>query len=161
MRITFIQTGGTIDKDYPRSSGGYAFEFGEPATERLLARLTPSFSFDVRTAFQKDSTEIDQADRRGLAEMIRLDANDKVIVTHGTDTMLETAQFLAEQIPDKLIVITGAMRPERFSDSDAPLNVGCAIAATNPCDRGVFIAMHGVVKRHDQMQRDPTTGKYH
>ena len=96
MRITFIQTGGTIDKDYPRSSGGYAFEFGEPATERLLARLNPSFSFDVRTAFQKDSTEIDQADRRGLAEMIRLDANDKVIVTHGTDTMLETAQFLAE-----------------------------------------------------------------
>lgn len=161
MRITFIQTGGTIDKDYPRSSGGYAFEFGEPATERLLARLNPSFDYDVRTAFQKDSTEIDASDRQQLMELIRNDANAKVIVTHGTDTMLETAAFLAEHVTDKLIVITGAMRPERFSDSDAPLNVGCSIAAANLCDRGVFVAMHGIVKLHDQMQRDPATGKYH
>ena len=160
MRITFIQTGGTIDKDYPRSSGGYAFEFGEPATERLLARLNPSFAYDVRTAFQKDSTEIDEADRLQLAELIRLDSNDKVIVTHGTDTMFETAKFLAERIPDKLIVITGAMRPERFSDSDAPINLGCAIATASLRDRGVFIAMHGVVKEHHEMRRDPTTGKY-
>ena len=161
MRITFIQTGGTIDKDYPRSSGGYAFEFGEPATERMLARLNPSFDYDVRTAFQKDSTEIDASDRQQLLQLIRDDANDKVIVTHGTDTMLETAAFLAKHVTDKLIVITGAMRPERFSDSDAPLNVGCAIATANLCERGVFVAMHGIIKPHDQMQRDPSTGKYH
>ncbi|HIE72218.1 MAG TPA: asparaginase [Planctomycetes bacterium] len=161
MRITFIQTGGTIDKDYPRSSGGYAFEFGEPATERLLARLNPSFDYDVRTAFQKDSTEIDASDRQQLLQLIRDDANDKVIVTHGTDTMLETAAFLAKHVTDKLIVITGAMRPERFSDSDAPLNVGCAIATANLCECGVFVAMHGIIKPHDQMQRDPSTGKYH
>ena len=161
MHITFIQTGGTIDKDYPRSSGGYAFEFGEPATERLLARLHPSFAYDVRTAFQKDSTEIDQRDRQRLLELIRADANDKIIVTHGTDTMLETAAFQAEHVADKLIVITGAMRPERCSDSDAPINVGCAIATANLCERGVFVAMHGIVKRHSEVQRDPTTGKYH
>ena len=161
MRITFIQTGGTIDKDYPRSSGGYAFEFGEPATERLLTRLNPSFVFEVRTAFQKDSSEITADDRQHLLECIRSDDNDKVIVTHGTDTMLETAAFLAEHITDKLIVITGAMRPERFSDSDAPINLGCAIAAANLAPDGVYIAMHGIVKRHDQMQRDSATGKYH
>lgn len=161
MRITFIQTGGTIDKDYPRSSGGYAFEFGEPATDRLLARLNPSFDFDVKTACQKDSTEIDDGDRQKLAEMIAADANAKIIVTHGTDTMFETAAFLAERVHDKLIVITGSMRPERFADSDAPLNVGCAIATANLCDTGVYIAMHGIVKRHDEMQRDMTTGKYH
>jgi L-asparaginase len=161
MRITFIQTGGTIDKDYPRSSGGYAFEFGEPATERLLTRLNPSFTFDVRTVFQKDSTEITADDRQQLLDCIRSDDNDKVVVTHGTDTMLETAAFLAEHITDKLVVITGAMRPERFSDSDAPINVGCAIAAANLAANGVYIAMHGIVKRHGEMQRDSQTGKYH
>ena len=76
MRITFIQTGGTIDKDYPRASGGYAFEFGEPATERLLTRLNPSFTYDVRTAFQKDSTEIDSKDRQHLVELIQNEANN-------------------------------------------------------------------------------------
>ena len=75
--------------------------------------------------------------------------------------MLETATFLAEHISDNLIVITGAMRPERFSDSDAPINVGCAIAAANLAPNGVYIAMHGIVKRHDEMQRDFNTGKYH
>jgi L-asparaginase len=165
MRITFIQTGGTIDKDYPRASGGYAFEFGEPATERLLKRLNPSFSYDVRTACQKDSTEITPADRQDLLDLIKGDQNDKFIITHGTDTMKETAQFLAHHLEqeskEKLVVITGSMRPERFSDSDAPINVGCAIAAINLCDHGVFLAMHGIVKKHDEMQRDPSTGKYH
>lgn len=70
MNILFIQTGGTIDKDYPRSKGGYAFEFGEPATKRLLERLGPSFSYRVVTAFQKDSLEVTDADRNILANMI-------------------------------------------------------------------------------------------
>ena len=161
MRITFIQTGGTIDKDYPRSSGGYAFEFGEPATKRLLTRLNPSFAFDVRTAFQKDSTEITTDDRQQLLDCIRSDDNDKIIITHGTDTMLETAAFLAAHVSDKVIVITGAMRPERFYDSDASINVGCAIATANLAANGIYIAMHGIVKRHHEMQRDNQTGKYH
>lgn len=70
MKILFIQTGGTIDKDYPRSKGGYAFEFGEPATKRLLERLGPSFSYEVVTAFQKDSLEVTDADREVLANLI-------------------------------------------------------------------------------------------
>ena len=161
MRITFIQTGGTIDKDYPRSSGGYAFEFGEPAADRLLQRLNPSFAYDIVTAFQKDSTEITDADRGQLVNCITEAASDKIIVTHGTDTMFETAAFLSSRIREKVIVITGAMRPERFSDSDAPINIGCAIAAINLCQPGVYITMHGIVKQHDEMQRDQATGKYH
>lgn len=70
MKILFIQTGGTIDKDYPRSKGGYAFEFGEPATKRLLDRLRPSFDFEVVTAFQKDSLEVTDQDRQVLANLI-------------------------------------------------------------------------------------------
>eukprot|EP00980_Cylindrotheca_fusiformis_P015906 scaffold4658_cov118-Cylindrotheca_fusiformis.AAC.12 len=68
--ILFVQTGGTIDKDYPRSKGGYAFEFGEPATIRLLQRLAPSFRYKVITAFQKDSLEVNDGDRKILAETI-------------------------------------------------------------------------------------------
>jgi len=160
MRITFVQTGGTIDKDYPRSSGGYAFEFGEPATERLLQRWDPSFAFDVRTAFQKDSTEVTDADRAQLAALIEADPNEHVVVTHGTDTLLETAAFVAARVTGKRVVLTGAMRPERFANSDAPMNLGCAIGALQLGEPGVYVAMHGVVARHDQIRRDPTTGKF-
>lgn len=68
--ILFIQTGGTIDKDYPKSKGGYAFEFGEPATKRLLERLAPSFRYQVVTAFQKDSLEVNDEDRQALVDLI-------------------------------------------------------------------------------------------
>ena len=160
MRITFVQTGGTIDKDYPRSHGGYAFEFGEPATARLLAQWHPTFDFDVRTAFQKDSADVTDADREQLATLIRDESSDHVVVTHGTDTLLETAAHLAGQVGDKRVVLTGAMRPERFSDSDAPLNVGCAVGALQHVPPGVYVAMHGVVARHDEVRRDPTTHRF-
>jgi len=160
MRITFVQTGGTIDKDYPRSVDGYAFEFGEPATARLLQRWQPTFAFEVRTAFQKDSTEITHHDRAQLAALIETDQNELFIVTHGTDTLLETAAFLASQVRDKRVVLTGAMRPERFTDSDAPLNLGSAVGALQFAEPGVYVAMHGVVARHDQIHRDPATGRF-
>ncbi|MCT4636170.1 MAG: asparaginase domain-containing protein [Bacteroidales bacterium] len=160
MDITFIQTGGTIDKDYPHTTKGWAFEFGEPATNRILEKLNPSFSYNILTAFQKDSLEITDEDRAELANMINDLDCDKIIVTHGTDTMYETALFLSKHIKDKLIVITGAMRPERFSNSEAPVNVGCAIATANLMDKGIFIAMHGIVKPFDKIKRDMDTGKY-
>lgn len=145
MKICFIQTGGTIDKDYPRTSKGWAFEFGEPATLRLLARLKPKFDFEVLTAFQKDSLEITKADRQALVEMINERSEARIIVTHGTDTMEETAIFLLQHCPQKTIVITGAMRPERFSNSDAPINLGMAIATVQIESPGVYICLHGQV----------------
>jgi L-asparaginase len=75
--------------------------------------------------------------------------------------MKETATHLKERIRDKLIIITGAMRPERFSNSDAAINVGCAIATANLMENGVFIAMHGVVKMETEIKRDLETGKYY
>jgi L-asparaginase len=147
MKLVFIQTGGTIDKDYPHTTKGWAFEFGEPATNRILEKLNPSFEYEVLTSCQKDSLEITE--------------ENKFIITHGTDTMIETATHLKERIRDKLIIITGAMRPERFSNSDAAINVGCAIATANLMENGVFIAMHGVVKMETEIKRDLETGKYY
>jgi len=161
MKIIFIQTGGTIDKDYPHTTKGWAFEFGEPATTRVLEKLNPSFDYEVLTAFQKDSLEITEADRQKLADLIKTQIDDKIIITHGTDTMMETAAYLSEHIKNKLIIITGAMRPEQFSNSDAPINVGCAIAAANLLQEGIYIAMHGIVKPYKEIKRDLETGKYY
>jgi len=160
MKITFIQTGGTIDKDYPHTSKGWAFEFGEPATFRILEKLDPSFDYEIRTAFQKDSLEITDDDRQKLAEMIKLTENDRFIVTHGTDSIVETADYLNTRLSEELVILTGAMRPERFSNSDAGINLGSAIGAANILDRGIFIAMHGIVKHVSEVKRDMKTGKF-
>lgn len=161
MKIVFIQTGGTIDKDYPQTTKGWAFEFGEPATLRILSKLNPSFEYEVLTASQKDSLEITGEDRVRLCDLIRNHQATKFIVTHGTDTMMETAAFIEDCIKDKLIIITGSMRPERFSNSDAPINLGCAIATANLMEKGVFIAMHGIVKETTGIKRNQETGQFY
>jgi len=161
MKLVFIQTGGTIDKDYPHTTKGWAFEFGEPATARILEKLNPSFEYEIVTSCQKDSLEITKQDRINLVDLIKESKYDKFVITHGTDTMLETAKFIREHIKNKLIVITGSMLPERFSNSEASINVGAAIAVANLLDKGVFIAMHGIVKPGTEMARDLKTGKYY
>jgi len=161
MKITFIQTGGTIDKDYPLKTRGRGFLIGEPAVHRILAKLNPSFDFEVITAFRKDSLDITDEDRATLSDLINSLESTKIIITHGTDTMMETASFINERVKDKLIVVTGSMRPEKFSNSDAPVNIGCAIATANLIDKGVYIAMHGIVKPFNEIRRNMDTGKYY
>ena len=167
MKILFVQTGGTIDKDYPHTTKGWAFEIGdEPAFVRSIAKLNPSFQYECVTAMKKDSLEITDEDRAGLVGCIASKPDyDKVVITHGTDTMPETANYLnlALKIPalkKKTIVITGAMRPERFSNSDADIHLGMAIAADQLATPGVYLAMHGLVIPHDKIDRNMETGQY-
>ena len=129
MKILFIQTGGTIDKDYPRKQGGYAFEFGEAAMKRILAKLDTQIEFVIITAFQKDSLDITAEDRQNLVKIIEGREEKRIIITHGTDTLIESAQYLERQVKNRSIILTGAMRPERFSNSDADINLGMALAA--------------------------------
>lgn len=161
MKITFIQTGGTIDKDYPKTTKGYAFEFGEPATRRILEKLNPSFKYEILTVCQKDSLEITDQDRQNLVDQISDNLSDKFIITHGTDTMLKTAKFIFSKINNKVIILTGAMRPEQFSNSDAPINVGGAIAASQILDAGVYLFMSGVLKSCNEIKRDLESGKFY
>jgi L-asparaginase len=126
--VCFIQTGGTIDKDYPRVTLGYAFEIGDPAFMRVLETLHPTFVYEAIALLKKDSTELTTEDRALIKATIMNSPFSKFVVTHGTDTMRETAHYLGE-IPDKAIVITGSLRPERFSNSDAHVNLGVAIGA--------------------------------
>ncbi len=161
MKIIFIQTGGTIDKDYPKTTKGYAFEIGEPATRRILEKLNPSFEFEILTACQKDSLEITEEDRQHLVDLISKNSPIRIIITHGTDTMIETANFIFSKIKNKVIVLTGAMRPEQFSNSDAQINVGGAIAATQVLETGVYLFMNGILKSCDEINRDLETGKFY
>jgi L-asparaginase len=161
MKITFIQTGGTIDKDYPRATGGWAFEIGEPAAHRILSTLKPSFKYEVITICQKDSLEINEEDRELMFRLIRDHKGKRYIITHGTDTMIETAQYLGERLKKETVIITGAARPERFKDSDAAFNLGCAIGAMNNLKKGVYIAMNGIVMKYDEVERDMETGTFY
>lgn len=159
MKIAFIQTGGTLDKDYPQITNGWAFEITTPAFDRILEDLNPNFEWESYSACRKDSTEITGQDRQQLKQLIAECEADKIIVTHGTDTMPETASCLAS-LASKTIVITGAMRPERFSNSDAKINLGMAIAAVQCQPAGVYIAMHGLVIPHNEIDRNMETGQF-
>jgi L-asparaginase len=159
MKILFIQTGGTIDKDYPKTTLGYAFEITDPAVSRILHEANPSFEYEIVSACKKDSTELTSEDRDNIFKLCIENAIDKIIITHGTDTMIETAEKLSE-IEDKTIVITGAMRPEKFSNTDANFNIGLAVGGVQSLPFGVYIAMHGIILPWNKITRNLETGQF-
>ena len=159
MKILFLQTGGTIDKDYPRLTRGYAFEITEPAVNRIMGKTSPVLEFEVKSILQKDSLELTDDDRTKILSACKIAEEERIIITHGTDTMIETARFLSA-INNKVIIITGAMRPERFSDSDADFNIGVAVGAIQLLDYGVYIAMNGRIYASDKVKRNTNTGQF-
>lgn len=160
MNILFLQTGGTIDKDYPKTSKGWAFEIHEPAVKRILKKLNPSFNFNIQSILKKDSLEINENDRNLILKVCKESKENKIIITHGTDTIGETAQFLSV-IKNKTIILTGSMRPERFSNSDADLNIGISIGGIQSIKNGVYVALHGLIIPYDQLSRNIETGQYY
>jgi L-asparaginase len=159
MKIAFIQTGGTIDKDYPRATGGYAFEIGEPAVKRILQRINPNFDFEIISILKKDSLDITEEDRKKIYDACEKTEANRIVITHGTDTMIETAEKLSS-IKGKVIVLTGAMKPEKFIDSDASFNVGMAVGAINVLRNGVYIAMNGRIYPWNKAKRNSQTGQF-
>lgn len=160
MKVLFVQTGGTIDKDYPKGADSYHFEIRDPAIKRILDKTQPTFEWRIVTALQKDSLDIDHVDRQAVVDICREAAEDKIVVTHGTDTMRLTAEAL-EVLTDKTIVLTGALRPERFTNSDADFNIGTALGALNVLPPGVYIAMSGRVLPWRHLRKEPKTGNFH
>ncbi len=142
MFIRFITTGGTIDKVYFDALS--QFEVGDSPLRQILNEGLVEIDFDIVPLLQKDSLEMTDADRKQLREYIANDDTAHYVITHGTDTMPETADELAD-IPGKTIILTGALSPARFRTTDAVFNVGMAIAAVQVCAPGVYIAMNGQV----------------
>lgn len=161
--VLFVTCGGTVDKDYPRSTGGYAFEFGEePAVARVLQRVQLGVSHRIVALCQKDSLDMDDEDRELLVAVLLTSAPKRVVVTHGTDTLVQTARFVCGRLaPSRMtVVFTGSFRPERFREADADFNIGAAVAAAHALPPGVYVCMNGVPRQCDAVVRDPITGAF-
>ncbi|MCC7249929.1 MAG: asparaginase [Lysobacter sp.] len=139
-QLLIVTTGGTIDKIYFDDKSD--FQIGDPQIGRILEELGVGFRFSVIPIIRKDSLHISEADRELIRATIAAQAVKHVLVTHGTDTMVETAKVLS-QIADKTIVLTGALNPARFRGSDAEFNIGTAVGAVQSLPPGVYIAMNG------------------
>ena len=140
--VLVVTTGGTIDKVYFDAKSDY--EVGESVVGELLNQAHVKHDYQVKSLMRKDSLELDKADRQLIFDTIRNAVNQKIIVTHGTDTMTDTAKIL-EGVKDKTIVLTGALAPARFAQSDATFNIGMAFAAVQSLPVGVYIVMNGKV----------------
>ena len=156
-RIKFFTTGGTIDKVYFDAAS--AFEVGESVIEHLLREALVDFPFEVVSLMRKDSLDIDDGDRAMIRSAVAADDAAHVIVTHGTDTMVDTACAL-ENIPGKTIVLTGALTPARFRTTDAIFNVGLAVAAVQTSPPGVYIAMSGQVFPADRVVKNRDRNRF-
>ena len=157
MQLAVFSMGGTIDKVYFDDLSDYSV--GDPQVGAILTQAGVDFTWSVTEIARKDSLYVTDEERGVLRERILADAADHVLVTHGTDTMTRTAEFLAD-IPGKTIVFTGAMSPARFAASDAPFNVGCAVGAVQCLPPGVYIAMNGRVFPAGTVRKNREKGRF-
>jgi L-asparaginase len=149
--IVIVTTGGTIDKAYFDALSAY--QIGEPVVKKLLDGANVTYPYRIVELLRKDSLELTDEDRQRLQEAVAALEVRRVVITHGTDTMTDSANVLAS-IPEKTIVLTGALSPARFTESDATFNIGMAFAAAQTLPAGVYVAMNGRVFRGDEVQKD-------
>jgi len=157
MFIRFITTGGTIDKIYFDALS--QFEVGESQVEHILREGLVQFDYEIVSLLQKDSLEITDADRATLRSYIEKDDAGLYVVTHGTDTMVETAGAL-QGMNDKTVVLTGALTPARFRTTDAIFNVGMAVAAVQASPPGVYITMSGQVFAAGEVRKNRAENRF-
>ncbi len=139
--IRILITGGTFDKEYDEINGRLFFKDSHLPEMLTLGRAR--LSLEVRALMMVDSLDMTDADRALIAEQCRATPGDRVVITHGTDTMAETARFIAGRVTDKTIVLTGAMIPYKFGSSDGLFNLGSALAFVQTLPAGVYVAMNG------------------
>jgi L-asparaginase len=157
MFIRFVTTGGTIDKVYFDALSQY--EVGDSPLRQILTEGLVDIDYDIVPLLQKDSLEMTAADRKQLRDYIAGDTADRYVITHGTDTMPQTAEALAG-LGDRTIVLTGALTPARFRTTDAVFNVGMAVAAVQVCAPGVYIAMNGQVFPAGQVRKNRAANRF-
>ena len=157
MFIRFITTGGTIDKIYFDALS--QFEVGESQVEHILKEGLVQFDYEIVSLLQKDSLELTETDRAMLRAYIENDDGSLYVITHGTDTMAETAEAL-QGLSGKTIVLTGALTPARFRTTDAIFNVGMAVAAVQAAPPGVYIAMSGQVFAAGEVRKNRSENRF-
>lgn len=149
--ILLLTTGGTIDKLYFDALSEY--QIGDSVVGRLLATARVAQPFRVVELMRKDSLELTDDDRAAIVAAVRAAPEARVVITHGTDTMAETARALVG-VEGKTVVLVGALAPARFAESDAPFNLGMAVAAVQTAAPGVWIAMNGTIFPGDKVRKN-------
>lgn len=155
--IAIISTGGTIDKVYFDAQSEY--EVGEPQIAEILRMVGAQVPYTIETVFRKDSLEITDDDRQLIREAVARTACDRILITHGTDTMVDTASVLAD-LPGRTIVLVGSLTPARFKLSDAEFNIGFALAAVQTLPPGVWIAMNGRVFPYNTVRKNRKENRF-
>ena len=158
MSIRIFITGGTFDKEYNELNGQLFFKDSHlPEMLDLGRNLVP---VEIRTLMMVDSLEMTDDDRELIAEHCLKSPENKIIITHGTDTMAETARLIAEKVRDKTIVLTGAMIPYKFGSSDGLFNLGSAMAFVQTLTPGVYVAMNGRYFNANNVRKNKETGEF-
>ena len=158
IAIRIFVTGGTFDKEYNELTGQLFFK--ETHLPEMLQRSRSTLDVTVRTLMMIDSLNMSDEDRNLIAHQCRAADEDKIVITHGTDTMSVTARVLAEKVPDKTIVLTGAMIPYKFGSSDGFFNLGSALAFAQILAPGVYVAMNGRYFAWDNVRKNRQTGQF-
>ncbi len=158
MNIKIFVTGGTFDKEYNELEGTLFFK--ETHLPEMLKLARSKLKIDIGTLMMIDSLNMTDADRKVILEKCKKTKEDKILITHGTDTMIETAKVLASSIKNKTIVLTGAMVPYKFGSSDGLFNLGSSLAFVQTLPRGVYISMNGKYFRWDNLKKNKQTSMF-
>lgn len=158
MPIKILVTGGTFDKEYNEINGMLYFKDTHISEMLRLGRCR--LETNLRTVMMIDSLEMTDADRQLILEHCRKAPEDKIVITHGTDTMVETARVLAQGLTGKTIVLTGAMIPYAFGSSDGLFNLGSALSFAQALPPGVYLAMNGKYFTWDNVRKNRERGEF-
>ena len=155
-RIVLLITGGTFDKEYNEITG--KLFFNDSHIREMLDLGRCRLEVDIKKLMLKDSLDMKKIDRKLILDACLQTSATKLVITHGTDTMSETAEFLSENIRNKTIVFTGAMIPYKFGASDGLFNLGSALTAVQILNHGIYIAINGNIFKWDQVKKNRDEG---
>jgi L-asparaginase len=158
LGIRIFVTGGTFDKEYDEIHGRLLFR--ETNLPEMLEMGRCRLNVEVEKLMMIDSLEMKEVQRHAIAERCQNCEESRIVITHGTDTLVETASFLADVVPDKTIVMTGAMIPIAFGSSDGLFNLGGALSAVQLLSPGVYVAMNGHIFDWDRVRKNRETGVF-
>lgn len=157
MKLQFFSAGGTIDKVYFDAKS--TFEVGQPQLLELLREANYTGDYEFEALVSKDSLDLTDEDRQMIAQAVRQSPLERVVITHGTDTMIETARLI-DQIPGKTVVLTGSLQPARFKTTDAAFNLGSAIAAVQLLPAGAYIVMNGQIFKPEHCRKNRQANRF-
>ena len=158
MSIRVFVTGGTFDKKYDELRA--TLDFQDTHVPEMLRLGRCELDVSIRTLMMVDSLDMSDSDRSSIVDNCRRADETQIVVTHGTDTMVETARAIAEKVKDKTIVLTGAMVPYAFGSSDGLFNLGSALSFVQVLPPGVYIAMNGRYFSWDNVRKNRDVGAF-